>query len=180
MKKLSVAFAMISLAACSNDVSTVKHSTNAHLAADKSSPSVALRATDGTAIQINYTTTTESSSSTRYTYANDISIVVDSNVRAQSMRVVLMEICKNGGKATFQCDAISDDNGRFIARYPDNCHHDSNYDNNYYASFAPKFLIRSEGHGMLTSDCSQELAAAHDGVWLVDPISGQHNFKFKF
>lgn len=137
-----------------------------------------VQATDGTSIRVSYDTTIDRTDFTKYAFATNISFTLD-RFEAQTARIVLIETCTNGGRGVFQCD-VHVDGDHLSARYPDNCFHDSNYDNNYYASFAPKFLISSEGHGMLRSECSQELAVFRGGVWLVDPINGTHNFKFKF
>jgi hypothetical protein len=123
-----------------------------------------LRAQDGTEIAINWSTASsyESTQGIESVAATSVEIVLTST--PSGSRAVLINNCRNiDGSAfsqTYQCDlqGIHDQSICIVQNIP--------------------LSKNTESMGD-TTRCDQQLAVVmKDGSWLVDPISGNHNFNF--
>jgi hypothetical protein len=139
---------------------------------------IALQASDGTRINVNY-------GLQRQDQVGDsveswiASLAVDVQPVGRDATAVIIGRCAGTGSFTHDYSVSCRSFGQSHIPLTDECHVDAT------AADVPRFvrstLPELRFHGRFregrSEDCSYELAVVRDGVWLVDPVNGSHNFQ---
>lgn len=141
---------------------------------------ITVTARTGEKIQIWYGSHFETTGNSSSFWVDGVHIVVDKAIPG-STRVVVINECKPSNPYDFRYEKIIyncayGDSGTWVGL---NTCSVTNAENTYIGS-GDALTVFELNHGG-NADCSQQVAVSPSkDQWLVDPVSGDHNFNFKF